>query len=171
VKVHAVNSVFRNFELGWEWFNLTVRNVLTKVTAYITRVNDGKVQLLTMIEEGVEAYGIQVPGGTLEVNEGLEECLLREIYEEAQLTHVKIKSYLGKHTYFFEKKNADITRHYFHLTIEDCKDKFTVVVRSQDEDNGWIYHYSWLDLDMRTPPTLGGHLGFGLANLCKSIVD
>ncbi|WP_156323981.1 hypothetical protein [Bacillus sp. JCM 19034] len=46
---------------------------LTKVTAYITRIKDGKIQLLTMLEEGMESYGLQVPGGTLELGEELEE--------------------------------------------------------------------------------------------------
>nr|WP_281419529.1 NUDIX domain-containing protein [Bacillus alkalicola] len=124
-----------------------------------------------MVEEGMEAYGHQVPGGTLELGEELEECLLREVYEEAELTEVKINTYLGEHKYFLAKKNADITRHYFHLTIEDCEDRFTVVVRSQDEDNGWIYHYRWLNLDNTTIPKLGGHLGLGLEKLYKSIFN
>ncbi|RKL65152.1 hypothetical protein CR203_22070 [Salipaludibacillus neizhouensis] len=123
---------------------MNAHNNLTKVTAYITRIKDGEVQLLTMLEEGVESYGLQVPGGTQELGEELEECLLREIYEEAELTELRINSYLGEHTYFLAKKNASITRHYFQLTIEDCCDKFTVVVRSQDEDNGWIYHLGGL---------------------------
>ncbi|GAK13323.1 NUDIX domain-containing protein [Geomicrobium sp. JCM 19039] len=52
---------------------------VTKTTAYITRNKKNKFQLLTMVEEGVESYGIQVPGGTLEDDETLEQCLMREI--------------------------------------------------------------------------------------------
>ena len=33
---------------------------------------------------------------------------------------------------------------------------FTVVVSNQDEDNGWIYHYHWVDLDVQNIPRLGG---------------
>ncbi|MFA9558239.1 NUDIX domain-containing protein [Evansella sp. AB-rgal1] len=142
---------------------------LTKVTAYITRIKDEQIQLLTMLEEGVESYGLQVPGGTLELDEEIEECLLREIHEEADLTDVKIISYLGEHKYFLAKKKANITRHYFHLSIETCKDQFTVVVHSEDEDNGWVYHYKWLNLDKTTIPELGGYLGIGLGNLYKTL--
>ncbi|MBP3951772.1 NUDIX domain-containing protein [Bacillus suaedae] len=148
----------------------TYKNLI-KVTAYITRVKDGKVQLLVMLEEGMESYGLQVPGGTLERGEGLEDCLLREIYEEAELTKLKIKSYLWEHQYTLEEKKTNITRHYFHLVLEDCQDHFTVVVRSQDEDNGWIYHYEWIDLDRATIPELGGHLGFGLRKLYDSLFN
>jgi 8-oxo-dGTP pyrophosphatase MutT (NUDIX family) len=148
---------------------LTVKSKLTKVTAYITREIEGKIQLLTMVEEGVESYGLQVPGGTLQLGEELEECLLREIYEETELRNVKINSHLGELPYFLENKNAEITRHYFHLTIEDCCDEFTVVVRSQDEDNGWIYHYRWFDLESETIPILGGYLGLGLDDLYKRL--
>ncbi|WP_170885476.1 NUDIX domain-containing protein [Bacillus alkalicellulosilyticus] len=148
---------------------MNAKKNVTKVTAYITRVKDKKIQLLTMVEEGMESYGLQVPGGTLELGEKLEECLLREVYEEAELKEVKIQSYLGEHTYFLAKKNAEITRHYFHVTVEECMDKFTVVVRSQDEDNGWVYHYTWVTLDKTTIPELGGHLGFGLEKLYDSI--
>ncbi|WP_161568174.1 NUDIX domain-containing protein [Anaerobacillus alkaliphilus] len=144
---------------------------LTKVTAYITRKMEGKFQLLTMLEEGVESYGLQVPGGTVEEGETLEDCLLREIEEEAQLQQLEIKSYLGECSYFLEAKQAYITRHYFHLTIEECLDRFTVVVRSQDEDNGWIYHYRWTDLQTDHPPTLGGHLGGCLPKLLVTLEE
>jgi 8-oxo-dGTP pyrophosphatase MutT (NUDIX family) len=135
---------------------LIVKSKLTKVTAYITREKEGNIQLLTMVEKGIESFGLQVPGGTLQLGEELEECLLREIYEEAELRSVKINSHLGEQTYFLENKNAEITRHYFHLTIEDCCDEFTVVVSSEDEDNGWIYHYQWIGLESENIPSLGG---------------
>jgi 8-oxo-dGTP pyrophosphatase MutT (NUDIX family) len=161
---HAWTQLIERIRCG-----LTTKGELTKVTAYITREKEGRVQLLTMLEEGVESFGLQVPGGTLQLGEELEECLLREIYEEAKLSNVEVNAYLGEHTYYFENKNADITRHYFHLTIEECGDEFTVVVCSQDEDNGWIYHYRWLNLESGTIPTLGGYLGVGLINLFKRL--
>ncbi|WML56473.1 NUDIX domain-containing protein [Neobacillus sp. PS2-9] len=60
--------------------------------------------MLTMVEECVESFGLQVPGGTLEPGEKLEDCLLREIYEEAELSNVKVNSYLGEHTTFSKRK-------------------------------------------------------------------
>jgi len=141
---------------------------LVKVTAYITRKRRDCAQLLLCLEEGMESFGLQVPGGTLEPPETLEDCLLREIREEAALTNVRLAQYLGQTRYFFEKKQRYVTRHYYHLTISECADTFTHIVQSQDEDNGWIYHYHWLDL---TDVVLGGTLGEYLTKLRRILIQ
>ncbi|GAK03581.1 MutT/nudix family protein [Geomicrobium sp. JCM 19037] len=139
---------------------------VTKTTAYITRNKKNKFQLLTMIEEGVESYGIQVPGGTLEDDETLEQCLLREIDEESKLKAVEINEYLGSHKYYLATKQAMITRHYYLLNItEDCPDEFSVVVESDGIDNGWLYHYRWIDIEENQKIKLGGELGEYLDHL------
>lgn len=119
----------------------------------------------------MESFGLQVPGGTQEPLETLEDCLLREIREEAALTNVRLVQYLGQTRYFFEKKQRYVTRHYYHLTISECADIFTHIVQSQDEDNGWIYHYHWLDLTQDTNVVLGGALGQYLTELHHILIQ
>ncbi|MBC8180070.1 NUDIX domain-containing protein, partial [candidate division KSB1 bacterium] len=63
------------------------------------------------------------PGGKQEVGETLEECLVREIFEELNL-HITIKKHLFnvEHSY----KEAKITLHLFQCQLDvgipECKD-------------------------------------------------
>jgi len=132
---------------------------MEKVTAYITRGGDGAAQLLVFRDPGHADFGLVVPGGTVQEHERLEEALLREIQEESGFASVRVLGYLGAVEYT-GAGGTPVTRHYYHCAVEGpCPEVFTHVVRSQDEDDLWICHYFWLDLDPRRPPRLGGRLG------------
>ncbi|MFW9905340.1 MAG: NUDIX domain-containing protein [Candidatus Thorarchaeota archaeon] len=67
-----------------------------KVTAFITRKKRNEELLLIQHPNA----GIQIPAGTVEKGETVEEALKREIIEETGLKKTRIKRYLG----FKEKK-------------------------------------------------------------------
>jgi 8-oxo-dGTP pyrophosphatase MutT (NUDIX family) len=118
---------------------------MLKVTAYITRVRNNRKQLLVFVEQGFEHLGYQVPGGTVEEDEMLLDALNRELQEEAGLVPANI-ILLGEHTYSSASNGRNILRYYYQMEAE-CEEHFTHIVQSNDEDNGWIYHYSWVNLD------------------------
>lgn len=136
-------------------------DTILKVTAYITRYEDGHKQLLVFREQGFEHLGYQVPGGTVEPNEGLVDALIREVKEEAGLVPMQIML-LGEYTYYTEATDRTTKRFYYQMEAE-CQETFTHVVQSNDEDNGWIYHYSWVNLDELSG--LHGYLGVCLKDL------
>jgi len=70
--------------------------IIEKVTAFITRQKRDEEILLILHPHA----GIQIPAGTVEKGENVEEELIREIMEETGLRKTIIKSYLG----FKEKK-------------------------------------------------------------------
>ncbi|CAG7642400.1 NUDIX domain-containing protein [Paenibacillus allorhizosphaerae] len=131
------------------------KTAIVKVTAYITRQMNGVKQLLVFEENGFEHLGFQVPGGTVESGEGLEEALIRELSEEAGITPHDIKP-LGEYCYISEVNRAETRRYYFEAKA-DCAEQFTHIVQSNDEDNGWIYNYRWTDLHPSLK--LHGYLG------------
>lgn len=136
-----------------------------KVTAYLTAVREGEQTLLVFEEEGFEHLGLQVPGGTVMAGESLEDALLREIREEAGIGKAVIRAYLGEHCYVSEKLGCEMIRHYYWLEeTELVPDRFTHVVTSDDEDNGWIYHYRWMSF-ADSPPVLYSQLGQYLVKL------
>ncbi|TMV45891.1 NUDIX hydrolase [Paenibacillus mesophilus] len=136
-----------------------------KVTAYLTAVREGEQALLVFEEEDFEHLGLQVPGGTVMAGESLEDALLREIREEAGIEQAVIRAYLGEHSYVSEKLGCELTRHYYWLeATELVPGRFTHVVTSDDEDNGWIYHYRWIPF-ADSPPVLYGQLGQYLVKL------
>lgn len=71
-----------------------------------------KYLLLGRNDSGVKSY--HLPKGTLNINETLEHCALREIAEEAGV-NVKIKTYIGgrQAAYEYKGKKYDKMLHYF----------------------------------------------------------
>ena len=84
-----------------------------KVYAYITY----KDKLLVFKHTRYPEAGIQVPGGTVEGNERLEDAVLREAREETGLDELNIISYLGMQPFDLSKigKKGFQHRHFFHL--------------------------------------------------------
>ena len=65
---------------------------LEKVTAFVIRCLTTNPELL-LLEHPYA--GMQLPAGTVEVDEPLEKTVLREVAEETGLTDVTIRAYLG----------------------------------------------------------------------------
>jgi 8-oxo-dGTP pyrophosphatase MutT (NUDIX family) len=66
--------------------------VVEKITAFITRNCTNKKELLLILHPNA---GIQIPTGTVEEGETIEEALKREIKEETGLEKKLIKRYIG----------------------------------------------------------------------------
>jgi len=134
-------------------------DIVYKVTAYITRMHEGKLQLLVFREQDYEHLGWQVPGGTVEENEPLLAALRREIMEESGIQELGNIVLLGEHAYYSETLQQQVHRYYYQLEAE-APEAFTHVVQSDDDDNGWIFRYSWIDMESCPPlySKLGEHL-------------
>jgi 8-oxo-dGTP pyrophosphatase MutT (NUDIX family) len=88
----------------------------TKVFAYITNQNF----LLVFSHPDFPEAGIQVPGGTVEPGEPLQEAVLREAYEETGLVGLKLIGYLGSCVYDMSPWGGHPSqqRHFFHLELD-----------------------------------------------------
>jgi ADP-ribose pyrophosphatase YjhB (NUDIX family) len=85
-----------------------------KVVAYITLGE----RLLVFTHRDFPEAGVQVPAGTVEVEEPLDDAVLREAAEETGLTNLKLVKYLGVRDFDAAKvKRPDEIheRHFFHL--------------------------------------------------------
>ncbi len=70
------------------------RNVLEKVTAFVTRSGPTGQELLLFRHPHA---GIQLPAGTVEEGETPEQAVLREAMEETGLSNLRLGSLLGRH--------------------------------------------------------------------------
>jgi 8-oxo-dGTP pyrophosphatase MutT (NUDIX family) len=81
--------------------------MIEKVVAFIVRKKENDYQLLIFKHP---ANGYQLPAGTVEENESLENALLREITEETGLKNVKIIKKLGENTIYIDQNHAILTQ-------------------------------------------------------------
>jgi 8-oxo-dGTP pyrophosphatase MutT (NUDIX family) len=104
-----------------------MNTIVHKVAAYITC----NQLLLVFIEPDFPEAGVQVPSGTVDEDEPLEEAVLREAHEETGLSNLKIESFLGTRVYDMRPisgddvtgDEVDIHRHYYHLSYPGPIDK------------------------------------------------
>lgn len=135
-----------------------------KVFAYVTRHSD----LLVFKELGFEHFGIQVPAGSPNLNETLEDAVLRETKEETGLTHLSIAVYLGCIDVNQTKygRNEIHRRHFYHLTTteetpetwhHEEKDPSIVTEFTPDQI---IFELWWISLKGKRPVLAEGHGAF-----------
>jgi 8-oxo-dGTP pyrophosphatase MutT (NUDIX family) len=129
-----------------------------RVVAYITRVRDGKTELLVFEDPKHPHTGIQVPAGRLDSDEELETGLLREIAEEAGLERVRIVRELAG----FEDYPSRYENQGFQPVLEgDAPDAWEHVVYGDGDDAGLVFRFRWvpvgatLHLFGRAHPLLG----------------
>ncbi len=90
---------------------------IRKVLAYVTHGN----RLLVFTQPESPEAGIQVPGGTVEPDEQLDEAALREAIEETGLTGLHLGAFLGD----VRLDQSDIGleeihhRHFYHIYCDE----------------------------------------------------
>ena len=117
-----------------------------RVLAYVTRVRDGRTELLVFDQQGDPGAGTQVPAGRIDPGETLEEGLLRELHEEAGLDRVRIVGELPILGGWAERSPYE--NHAFEVRVEgETPDTFEHVVHGDGDDAGLVFLYRWVGVD------------------------
>ena len=116
-----------------------------RVVAYVTRMRDGRTELLVFDDPEHPYIGVQVPAGRLDAGEELEAGLLRELEEEAGLTKARIVQELPA---FEDHYPSRYENHGFHVVLEEeAPDEWEHVVRGTGDDAGLAFRYRWVPLE------------------------
>ncbi len=132
-----------------------------KAIAYITRGD----RFVVFEEPETPGAGIQVPGGTVESGETLEQAVLREAYEETGLTQLSIVRALGVQHH--RRPSGRIhRRHYFHLVDRSDSEREVWDHYEEHPHSGSapiLYRLRWACL--KEPPVLHAELDGGFHQL------
>jgi 8-oxo-dGTP pyrophosphatase MutT (NUDIX family) len=114
--------------------------VRQRVLAYVTRERDGGKELLVFDHRDHPAAGTQVPAGRLDPGETLEQCLLRELHEEAGIEDGMVVRELGRPSLPSKYEN-----HAFEVRSEshESADTWDHVVQGDGDDAGLVFRYRW----------------------------
>jgi ADP-ribose pyrophosphatase YjhB (NUDIX family) len=136
-----------------------------KVLAYITREYNNDIQLLVFTQRDYPDAGLQIPAGTVEEGEEIENALFREIHEESGVTHDDLK--LIRKLAVFESQEWGTIRHVFHLAlINPQPDSWDWLTNDYDSDEArarderLVFCYRWESLKNRIE--LAGNQGMWL---------
>ena len=125
--------------------------------AYVTRERNGLKELLVFDDPRHPATGTQVPAGRLDPGETLEQCLLRELDEEAGIDDAVVVRELP-----LPDRPSRYENHAFEVRTADHEnaDTWSHVVHGDGDDAGLEFRYRWervrsdLLLFNRVDPTL-----------------
>jgi len=113
-----------------------------KVFLYLTRTTPTGTQLLVFRSHDEPGY--EVPKGSVEPGESLRAAVFRELHEESGIVACGALRCLGSTCWQTEEQ------HFFHLhTTKEIPRRFQHRVRSDDEDDGFLYEFHWLPIDRR----------------------
>ncbi|MEM9955125.1 MAG: NUDIX domain-containing protein [Chloroflexota bacterium] len=124
-----------------------------KVFAYITQ----KDKLLVFEHTQHPEAGIQVPAGTLEVDETPQEGALREAREESGLQKLTVIRFLGEQVRDMSDygKNEIHHRYFYHLLCEeDTPDIWLHHELYSSEESGITHEFRFYWVEIANPPQL-----------------
>jgi ADP-ribose pyrophosphatase YjhB (NUDIX family) len=130
--------------------NTEIPDILHKVVAYITRERGGRRELLVFRHRDFPDAGVQVPAGTVNDGEAIEDALAREVLEETGLAGVDIVRKLGVFHYRHPVTKRLHVRNVFHLrAAPDTPDAWEWTETSgghAPEEEWYVFCFYWADL-------------------------
>lgn len=124
---------------------------ILKVAAYIIQRQQGELRLLAFRHRDDPETTLQLPGGTVDPGEALEEAIRREVFEESGLSHLELIGKVGEDPFSWQGRPH--VRHFFLFHApEEVPGCWEHIVTGNGEDAGIVYAYEWL------PPAAWGQL-------------
>jgi 8-oxo-dGTP pyrophosphatase MutT (NUDIX family) len=111
-----------------------------RVLAYVTRERDGVKELLVFDHRDDPTAGTQVPAGRVDPGETLEDCLARELDEEAGLRGSIVRELAPP---VWPKRYEN---HAYELRVEggETPDSWEHEVHGKGDDAGLVFVYRWV---------------------------
>lgn len=123
-------------------------NPVKKVYGYITRLKGNKIQVLVFRHSNPEA-GIQIPKGTVEVEEDINSAIVREIKEETGLQKFKVEKLIAED--FWKNDDGSIHQRFFYkINVMDALDEWEYQPTGGGEEIGLIFRYFWISSQNET---------------------
>ncbi|MCA0457785.1 MAG: NUDIX domain-containing protein [Chloroflexi bacterium] len=127
----------------------------TKVLTYITRGS----RLLVFTHPTAPEAGIQVPGGTVEPDELVEDAALREAIEETGLAGLRLSAFLGQHSRDMSDFGIPEIHHryYFHIWCDEDAPEYWQHGEYMSADEPIPFDFYWVEMPDDLPDIIADH--------------
>jgi ADP-ribose pyrophosphatase YjhB (NUDIX family) len=131
------------------------RVTVDKVVGYVTQGD----RLLVFGHPNSPSAGIQVPAGTVETGESLNDAVIHEVREETGLSNVSILSFLGAREYDMSPfGKAEVHRRHFYqvLFLGEAPSTCVHYETSGGRSEPIAFEFFWAELPDRVPELIAG---------------
>lgn len=116
--------------------------LIRKAYGYVTRIKEGKTQVLVFQHPIAEA-GIQIPKGTVKPKEDTYHAVIREIEEETGLKIFRVENLLAED--FWKNDDDAIHNRFFYKIAVSCfQDEWKWQPTGGGEEEGLSFHFFWI---------------------------
>lgn len=113
-----------------------------KAYGYVTRMKEDQIQVLVFRHPIPEA-GIQIPKGTVQLEEDTKGAVIREIEEETGLRDVHVEQLLAED--FWENDDGALhNRFFFRISVSNAPDEWDYNPAGGGEEDGLTFHFFWI---------------------------
>ncbi|WP_234447096.1 NUDIX hydrolase [Virgibacillus salexigens] len=121
---------------------MNILKPIQKAYGYVTRVKEGKPQVLVFQHPIAEA-GIQIPKGTVKEGEDTFNAVIREIKEETGLDNFEVEDLIAED--FWENDDGTIHNRFFYkIKATEVKDEWDYQPTGGGEEDGLIFRFFWI---------------------------
>lgn len=115
---------------------------IRKAYGYVTRIKEGKTQVLVFQHPITEA-GIQIPKGTVKPEEDTYNAVIREVEEETGLRNFDVEDLIAE-DYWENDDGAIHNRFFYKITVSSVPDAWDYQPTGGGDEEGLTFHFFWI---------------------------
>lgn len=119
---------------------------IKKAYAYITRVSDGRLQLLVFQHKNIPEAGIQIPKGTVKEDEDTFSAVIREVQEETGIQTFEVGKLIAS-DYWENDDGAMHNRYFYKIICHEMADEWEYNPTGGGEEEGLTFQFFWISSD------------------------
>ncbi|ATP40479.1 DNA mismatch repair protein MutT [Solibacillus sp. R5-41] len=117
-------------------------NSIRKAYGYVTRIKDGKIQVL-VFQHPISEAGIQIPKGTVNAEEDTYNAVIREVKEETGLINFEVENLIAE-DYWENDDGAVHNRFFYKINVSSNLDMWDYEPTGGGDEEGLTFHYFWI---------------------------
>ncbi|OXS59576.1 8-oxo-dGTP pyrophosphatase MutT (NUDIX family) [Bacillus sp. V-88] len=119
---------------------------IKKAYAYVTRVRDGRLQVLVFQHKDIPEAGIQIPKGTVKEEEDTYSAVIREVKEETGIQKFEVEKLISA-DFWRNDDGAMHNRYFYKIVCNEKADAWEYNPTGGGEEDGLTFQFFFISSD------------------------